>query len=272
VSPKPTGKRIEREAHLRWVPLGKMRINPLAQRDLNPARVNKLVSEMQLEQLGYPTVNLRDDWFYIIDGQHRTEALKAWLGEGWETQSMQCYCYEGDNALNEDEEAEVFLKQNDVLTVTSFEKFRIGVRAGRPEEGDIDRIVRAQGLRISREKGNGAIRAVAALRKVYRLSPDALSRSLRIVRDAYGDAGLEASLIEGIGLLCSRYNGDLREDVAVQKLGDAHGGANGLMNGAEKLRLQTGDPRSHCVAGAAVEILNRGRGGLRLAPWWRAES
>ena len=31
--------RIEREARLRWVPLTQMRVNPLAQRDLNQARV-----------------------------------------------------------------------------------------------------------------------------------------------------------------------------------------------------------------------------------------
>lgn len=266
---KSTSKRVERQAHLRWVPLDKMRVNPLAQREVNEARVDKLVSELSLEQIGFLTVNHRDGWFYLIDGQHRAEALRKY---GFAEELVQCYCYDGDNALTPEEEAEVFLKLNDTLAVSAFDKFTKGITAGRPEETDIDRIVRSLGLRISRDKGNGAIRAVAALRKVYRLSPTALTRSLRIVRDAYGDAGLEAALIEGIGLLCSRYNGDLAEDQAVQKLGGIHGGANGLINGAEKLRLQTGDPRSHCVAGAAVDVYNRGRGGKKLAPWWRAES
>ena len=36
--------RIEREARLRWVPLAHMRVNPLAQRDLNQARVAKLAA------------------------------------------------------------------------------------------------------------------------------------------------------------------------------------------------------------------------------------
>ncbi len=269
MSNKPTGKRVEREARLRWIPLAKVKINPLAQRELNPARVDKLASEMELEQLGNPTVSSRDDHFYCIDGQHRIEALKKWFGDGfWEDQQIQAWTYEG---LTEEEEAEIFLRLNDTLTVAVFEKFRVGVRAGRAEETDIDRIVRAQNLRVSRDKGNGAIRAVATLRKVYRHSPAALGRSLRLIRDAYGDAGLEGPVIEGIGLLCHRYNGDLDDATAVQRLGNAHAGVNGLMNAAERMRQQTGNPRAHCVAAAAVEIYNRGRGGKKLPAWWRAE-
>lgn len=168
---KPTGKRVEREARLRWVPFNSLRVNPLAQRELNRGRVNKLIAEMELERIGNPTVNARDGLFWIIDGQHRIAALKEWLGDGaWEDQSIQCWSYED---LSEEEEAEVFLRLNDTLTVAVFEKFRVGVKSGRVEETDIDRIVRAQGLRITREKGNGAIGAVTALRGVYRRSPGA---------------------------------------------------------------------------------------------------
>ena len=266
---KPTGKRVEREARLRWVPFGKMRVNPLAQRELNAARVDKLVAEMELERIGNPTVNAREEHFYIIDGQHRVEALKKWMGDGaWEDQTIQCWTYDD---LSEEDEAEVFLKLNDTLTVAVFEKFRVGVKSGRVEENDIDRIVRAQGLRISRDKGNGAIRAVGTLRKVYHQSPAALARGLRIIRDAFGDAGLEAPVIEGLGLLCHRFNGELDEPTAVAKLSNAHGGLNGLINQAERLRQQTGNPRAHCIAAAAVETYNRGRGGKKLPSWWRAD-
>jgi hypothetical protein len=247
-----------------------MRVNPLAQRDLNRARVDRLAAEMELEQLGNPTVNHRDEWFFIIDGQHRIEGLKKWLGEGgWEDQLVQCWAYEDENALSEEEEAEVFLKLNDTLTVATFEKFRIAVKSGRPMETDIDRIVRAQGLRISRERGGGAVGAVGTLRKVYKFGPGALARSLRIIRDAYGDAGLDAGVIEGVGLMCSRYNGELDDTAAVTRLSRAHAGVNGLTNAAEDLRLKTGWPRAHCVAAAAVAIYNRGKGGKKLQSWAR---
>ena len=51
--------RIERQARLRWVPLSQMRVNPLAQRDLNQARVSKLAAAFEPEKMDAPTVNHR---------------------------------------------------------------------------------------------------------------------------------------------------------------------------------------------------------------------
>jgi len=265
-----TGTKVERTAHLKWVPLIKMRVNPLAQRDINQARVDKLVAEFDLEQFGAPTVNHRGEYFYTIDGQHRTEALKKWFGDGgWEDQQIQCWTYDG---LSEGEEADVFLKLNDTLTVSAFAKFRVGVHAGRIDESDVDRIVRSNGLRVSSDKGNGAISAVGTLMRVYRRAGGAtLGRTLRVIRDAYGDPGLEAQVIDGLGMLCDRFNGDLDDAHLVKRLGGALGGVNGLLGKAENIRLATGNPRAHCIAAAAVDINNSGRGGKKLPNWWKSD-
>jgi hypothetical protein len=151
-------RKVEKTGSLQWVRLGSMRVSVLAQRELNPARVDKLVSHFDLEQIGYPTVSARDGYFYIIDGQHRIEALKEFLGEGWEDQQIQCHVFED---LTETEEADRFDRLNDTLNVTSFDKFRVRVAAGRHEETDIYRIVEKEGLCISKDKGkDGAIGAV----------------------------------------------------------------------------------------------------------------
>ena len=157
----PAG-RIERAARLRWVLLSQMRVNPLAQRELRPARVSRLAAEFDVEQMGTPTVSYRGDWYYLIDSQHRIEALKVWLG-AWEDQQVQCWCYEG---LTEADEAGVFLKLNDTLTVRCFDRFKVAVAAGRTTEADIDRIVRALGLRISANRGGGGISATGTLARV----------------------------------------------------------------------------------------------------------
>lgn len=259
-------KKVEREARLRWVPIEDMRVSPLAQREVNRSRVSKIAAGFDLEQVGTPTVNERQGHFYIIDGQHRVEALKE---IGWGDQQIQCWSYAG---LSEEEEAEKFLKLNDTLAVNAFAKFRVGVQAGRMEECDIDRIVRAQKLRVSMDSKDGAISAVSSLRRVYdQAGPGQLARCLRIVRDAYGDPGLEASVISGIGLLCARYDNALDEGRAVQLLSKAHGGVNGLLGKAETIRRQTGGAKYHCVAAAAVEIINTGRGGKKLPAWFRAD-
>ncbi len=265
--PKPNESKVQRDARLRWVPIADMRVSPLAQRELRTAWVAKIAAEFDLEELGTPTVNHRGEHWFVIDGQHRIEALKE---IGWEDQQVQCWAYEG---LTEAEEAEKFLKLNNKLTVNGFQKFKVGVQAGRIEEGDIDRIVRAQDLRVSLDKKDGAISCVATLRRIYRQGgPAVLARSLRIVRDAYGDPGLEAPVIGGIGMLCQRYNGELEDTLAVARLAKAQGGVNGLLGKAEHLRRQTGNQQNHCVAAAAVDIINAGRGGKKLPSWWKTDA
>lgn len=257
------GKRVLRTARLRWVPIEKTKVSPVAQRELNQHRVDEIAANFDPEQIGAPTVNQRDGWYYIIDGQHRIEAMRLM---GWSDQSVQCWTYDD---LTEEQEAEYFLRINNTLTVETFERFRISIKAGREIETDIDRIVRGHNLRITRDEIPGAIRAVGTLRRVYtRSNPKTLARTLRIIRDAYGDAGLAAPVIDGIGLLCHRYNGQLDDSEAVKKLGDMRGGVNGLLGNAEKLRLATGNQKSHCVAAAAVDVINRGRGAKKLPSWW----
>lgn len=260
-----TGK-VERTARLKWVPLNQMKVNPLAQRELNQARVDHLAANFDLEQIGTPAINWRDGSYWIIDGQHRIEALRQL---GFDDDKVQCWTYEG---LTSEQEAEVFLKLNDTLTVAALPKFRSAVHAGRQVESDIDRIVRSVGLVVSNDKIPGAIGAVGTLGRVYARGPAVLARSLRIIRDAYGDGGLEAPVIDGIGHLCARYNGDLNEAEAIAKLSKAHGGVNGLLNKAQSLRLTTGQQKGQCVAAAAVDTINSGRGGKKLPSWWKTEA
>src|SRR5207247_738099 len=77
-----------------------------------------------------------------------------------------------------------------------------------------------------------------------------LSRALRIIRDAYGEAGLEGPVIDRIGLICQRYDGQLSEQRAVDRLASAHGGVSGLISRAGQLRQSTGSAQAQCVAAA----------------------
>lgn len=261
--------KFQRVANLQWIPLGAVTLNPLAQRDLNPARVDRLVADFDPEQLGAPTCNHRGDTYHVIDGHHRMEALKVWLGEGWEDQQVQTWTYEG---LTDEEEAEIFLKLNDVLAVNAFTRFRIGVQAGRPVENDIERIVHSLGLRVAQDKNEGSISAVGTMVRVYtRSDPQTLGHTLLLIRDAYGDSGLEAPVIDGIGLLCHRYGTDLDNIAVIDRLSKARGGVQNLLGKAENIRRLTGNPRNHCVAAAAVEIINGTRGGKKLPSWWHSE-
>lgn len=259
--------RPQRSTVIKDVYLAKMVVSDITQRGRNDERVEHLLNDFDIDQIGYPILSERNGHFYIIDGQHRIAALKLWLGDDWETQKVACAVYQN---LGEEEEAEMFLRHNDVLAVGAFDKFKVAVSAGRETETVIKKTVEAQGLKISRTRVPGSISAVGALRKVYGRSDAAtLGRALRIIRDAYGDAGMEANVIDGMGHLCKRYNGTLDETAAKEKLASARGGVKGLLNRAQQIRLATGNVTGHCVAAAAVDIINSGRGGSKLPPWWK---
>lgn len=252
------------------VPLGKMHSKTRhAQREhINENRVNHLLAIFDLDKFEPPTLSERSGNYYIVDGDHRVEAVKRWLGEGWEAQQIECRVYKN---LSEPEEAELFLSLNDKLTVSSMDKFRVSVNAGRPDEVQVKCIVEAQGLCISRERSTNSIGSVTTLMRVYKRSDSAtLCKTLRIIRDAYGGPGFETVVIDGIGHLCQRYNGAIEEKRAVELLADTKGGVNGLLGRAEVLRKQTGNSKAQCVAAAAVDIIRAGKGGGKIQSWWKS--
>lgn len=257
--------RVERSGHLRWIPVAELRVDPATQRELRPGWAAQIAAEFNPDRFMPPLVSIRDHRYFVIDGQHRVEAMKIM---GWGDQQIQCWTYEG---LTQDQEADLFLWHNNRKAVGALEKFQIAVVADRDDETDINRIVLANGLKIGGggKASPGSIPAVGALRKVYAHGPGVLGRTLRIVRDSYGDDGLRGHVIEGVGLLCAKYNGELNDQLAVQKLSTVRGGLGALNTKAAALRKSVGRPMAQCVAAAATEIINTGKGGKKLPNWWQ---
>lgn len=258
----PTG-RIERSGHLRWVAVADTHTSPMAQRDLREAWAAEIANDFDPDRFTPPVLSLRDGKFYIVDGQHRFHAMKLM---GWEDQQLQCWVYEG---LTEAEEADLFLYLNRQKAVSSFDKFRIAVAAGRADEVDVERTVRLQGLRVSQDRGG--IKCVSALITVYRYGATTLGRTLRIIRDAYGDLGFRSEIVVGVGMLCHRYGSQFDDDRLIEKLTSVNGGMFGLLNAARATKRQIGRPLSHCVAAQAVVYLNAGKGGKKIPDWWSPE-
>lgn len=258
--------KLQRTCKIEFVPVGKMKVSEIGQRQQRGYRVSALVASFDIDRMGMPVLNRRGDDWYILDGQHRIAAFKEWNGPGWETVQIECQVFSG---LSESEEAEMFLRLNDVLSVGAFDKFEKAVVAGRESEVLVKKTVEAQGLTISKHKTPGSIGSVTSLLRVVRRSnASTLGRALRIIRDAYGDTGFDAAVIDGLGHLCQRYNGVLNEQSAKERLSNARGGVKGLLNRATAIQLKTGNSKAMCIAAAAVDIINTGRGGKKLPNWW----
>lgn len=268
VTPLTVSKKIKRQAHIRTVKLGEIRVSPSAQRDLNQARVAKILDAIDMERIGTLTVSYRDSFYWLIDGQHRYNALKDYFGEGFEEWEVEAWCYYD---LTEEQEAEKFLQHNDVLAVSAFDKFRIGVEAKRPLESDVDRIVRSLGLKVTRGKGHGSVSAVSALLSTYKkYGPRGLVRSLHVIRDAFGDQGFESVIVSGVALFLGRYDGRIDDERLIKKLNATMGGVKGVQNRSVVTRDRTGKTVPECIAAVITEIYNAGlRGTASLGSWWK---
>lgn len=253
-------------SELKNVPLKEMRVSPVAQRELRPARVNELAAEFNPEYFEPPIVNFRDGIYWIIEGQHSTEALKIWLGD-WETQVVNCRVYTG---LTEKQEAEMFDHYNNQLPVSPFDRFKVRVTAERTDETNVKKIVEGVGLHITREKCEGAIQSVATLLKIYkRAGEETLGRALTLTHQSFGDPGLNNQVIAGIALVCERYNGAIDDKDAIATLQGMRGGVGSLLSKATTLRKQTGQKMATCVAAATVDTLNSKKGGRKIPSWWK---
>lgn len=263
MSTTETSVSTQRQATTQWLAIAELQICPAAQREYQSSQAARIAANFSAEKMGYPVVSHRGGAYYIVDGQHRIAALKIL---GCINDKVECEVYED---LTQEQEAELFLGRNERRGVRASDNFRIGITAKREIELEITKIVESCGLYISTTTADGSVRAVQTLRKIYNnFGADVLRRTLQIIRDAYGSTGFDANVLNGISLVCQRYGDEITNDFIVDKLAALRGGVNGLLGNANVLRKQTGSPKGTCTAAAVVDILNGGRGGHRLTPWW----
>lgn len=258
--PNPT-----RRSTTRWVPLAEMRVSDQAQRSFSQSQADGLAANLDLDALGYPVVSHRDGVYWIVDGQHRVSAYEAVFGEDAE---MECEVYEN---LTEEQEAKLFLDRDSRRAVNSFDKFRIGLVAGRPEETRISAVLDELGLCVSRSRNENGVLAVESLRKVYALGGQVtLRRTMETLRDSFGEHGYGAAYIHGLGLVIHRYQDRLDQEQLLTRLKGLRGGPSALNHKARQLQAQVGLSIPLCYAAAFVDVYNRGSGGRKVTPFLKA--
>jgi hypothetical protein len=255
---------------IRPVPIAQEGETPplVTQRQFRRAHGDRIASELDLDQLGFPVVNHREGIYWVLDGQHRIYALKQ---NGFEHDNLDCEVYED---LTDQEMARIFLGRDKRKQVAPYDKFHVSCTAGFKRETDIRRAVESNGQTISRNRDEG-ISTVGALGAVYDRSGDVvLGQVIRTINLSFSGDNLafDRSVVEGLGLVFNRYNGKTNEKQLAQRLGNLRHGARELLQKAEQLRERTGNQKKHCVAAAVVTIYNKPEGPHsknRLPDWWK---
>ena len=257
------GKQTQLDVAVLMIPLE-------TQRALNSLFVKKLISNFDPDKFGQIVVSHRGGKYYVVDGQHRVEAVREM---GWKDQKLPCLLYE-DMTLAD--EAELWGGLQNRHNARAVDRFKIAIVAGREDECNIERIVKSVGLAICDQRREGAVCAVAALLQVYKgaglkqSSGDSLARTLRVLRNAwgFGYSTFEGPLILGMGLVIIRYGREVDEEVLSQKLSKVKGGPSGMIGRAKQLKDIKGGTVGRCMAACIVDVYNSGRRTGKLEDFW----
>ncbi len=107
-------------------------------------------------------------------------------------------------------------------------------------------------------------------KRVYtRSDPNSFGMTIRLIDQPWGTPGFDALVLDGMGLFCHRYNGQIDEERAISKLESVRGGVNGLIGKAQTTKLKTHQTLAQCFAAAVVDAYNLGAGS-KLANWWKS--
>ena len=255
-----------------WLRVSDMKVDPRAQRLLRKVWVKRHVPQFDANQIGTIVVSRRKDGsLWIIDGQHRAELFRA---VGWGDQGVFCEIFD---SLTIQEEAALFLKRNDKISVRTFDKFQVSLTEENETACAIARIVNSIGLTIAEGARDGSISAVTSLQHIYagvgngeKDGASALKKTLQTIDAAWGKpaANYQGQVIEGIGLVHLRYGAKLDQNALVAKLANVGGGAAGLIGQAKGLRDMHGGTLPYAVGAAIALRYNRGRRGGKLDSWW----
>jgi hypothetical protein len=247
-----------------------LRIHPIAQREVVPSKLKKLIAELDLDAIGVLhaveyEIPGHGHGIWIIDGQHRWRALMH-HGFGEWVVEVKIHLDVTDDARA----SELFLKLNDRAVVSPYDKFQNEVSAGYPAAVKIVDILHRRGLKVARTIGDGNVCCVTALKNLFRTNNDGktLELALDSIIAAWGTraAALEGKLIEGIGLVYSAYNGSIDQAGMAKKLAKYPGGPSALLGDAKGLMPIHKATLSHCVADIVIARYNSGRKTGRIDP------
>jgi hypothetical protein len=251
---------------MKRLPASDISIHPDAQRQLVQSKLKQLETEMDLDAVGVihvveGTIQGRHG-FYCVDGQHRIVALqKLGLGD-WLVD-----CLVHVDADTEAKACQLFLTLNNRSPVSSFDTFEKEVKAGHADAVGSSAVAASKGLRVSRTAAEGAITAVAALKKAYAHDSGAsLGCALEIILKAWGNspAALEGKLIEALSVIIHTYNGQVDQGALASKMAKFNGGAHGVigkarmymdMNKASMLKATVNVMLAHYNAGRRTGTL-----------------
>ena len=234
------------------------------QRPVKEKDVNRLIAEWDDRLMEPLTVSFRDGKFYVIDGQHRIQALRKMNGN----QDVMVLCKVFNGMTYFDEAMLCYQLDKAKRRLTLAQSTKALVESGTDADiGNICRLMDEAGFTWDLEKSREGDHRIVVTRSIidaYQvLGPDAFSRMLSLL-DAcwHGDPNsLNASMISGMTLFLKTYSQDLNDASFSQRMA--------AIDPQEIVRRSKTDcstsSKALRVARVLLEKYNKARGGRKLA-------
>ncbi len=243
-----------------------LEIHPYAQRRVNQQKLKEMRENFNLDSIGViHAVRCVVDgktYLWVVDGQHRLKNLLA-LGLGEWLVDVMIH----ENVTTTAGAARLFLELNNKATISSYSTFTNQVTAGMGAAVHIARIVKALGLSVTPNPGDGRLRCVGALTTAYEYDEGAsLFAALDTILRAWGPgaAGLDGNVIQGLAQVYASFAGAVDRKAMVKRLAQFAGGALGLLATARGRKLFRKVSLPTCLAEVVVETYNVKRTTKRL--------
>jgi hypothetical protein len=174
------------DPELEVLDLDALKVDAYAQRGYDNKWAKELHDNWDDDKVGVFRVSRRTDGgLYLMDGQHRTGALRMFSELTEDERQVLGLVYEG---LTIQQEAELYLAFNSkTRKANPVDTFRLERVAEEPEAVNIQLVLDKHGLIVQMGTGAHQVAAVAALRWVYRLGGvDLLDRTFTVIEKSWG--------------------------------------------------------------------------------------
>lgn len=207
------------EFEYRWLRPSQIEVDPLYQRNLDTARVDKIAKNFNGDIFNEPKVSNRDGKIWVFDGQHTVAAWRKMNNN--EDKPIYCKVFKGMTWLDE---CGRFIDQDGYdKDPTISDTLRAAYEARRPDVVGMVNGAELVGFKVNfkNNKSNKTIVSVGALHRAYcKLGVEAYVDMLTAIRDAwdYDVDSICAQIINAMTMFYKTYGGNFKRADLVSSL------------------------------------------------------
>lgn len=175
-------------------------VEPDYQRQASKKLISDISREWDSDAIGAITVNIRDNTYYVIDGQHRVEAAKSRP----EVTHLPCIVFTGKT---KSQEARILrIMNSNVKIMNSVDKFRASVSEGDDLAIWVNNRLKAAGYAVE-ARGVKVVRGINAIVRVAEESKTRFDRILSIASKLCSREALTSVIFNGLEIIDKKMNG-----------------------------------------------------------------